>query len=133
MRRPGPGEKGRTVMTYIYTLADVGRGDVGIAGGKAVGLAGVIQAGLPVPPGFVLGTAAYAEFVDANHLGAGIRELAALPAQASPQDYDGASERIRALFAGGTMPAAIASELGAAYGRLGSGDTAVAVRSSATA
>jgi hypothetical protein len=120
-------------MTYIYNLADVGQGDVGIAGGKAVGLAGVIRAGLPVPPGFVLGTAAYADFVDANHLEAGIRELAGLPPEASPRDYDDASERIRALFAGGTMPAAIASDLGAAYGGLGNGDTAVAVRSSATA
>ena len=53
--------------------------------------------------------------------------------RAAPQDYEEASKRIRALFTGGTMPHAIAAELGAAYGRLGDADTAVAVRSSATA
>jgi phosphoenolpyruvate synthase/pyruvate phosphate dikinase len=36
--------------------------DVALAGGKAVGLGGLIEAGLPVPPGFVLTTAAYSRF-----------------------------------------------------------------------
>ncbi|GAA2136152.1 PEP/pyruvate-binding domain-containing protein [Arthrobacter humicola] len=120
-------------MTYINNLGDVGQGDVAMAGGKGVGLGGLVQAGLPVPPGFVLNTAAYADFVEANRLQAGIRELDSLSPLASPQDYEDASNRIRALFAGGTMPAAIATELGAAYRLIGDGDAAVAVRSSATA
>ncbi|CAI3803683.1 PEP/pyruvate-binding domain-containing protein [Pseudarthrobacter sp. MM222] len=120
-------------MTYIVNFGDVGQSDVDVAGGKGVGLGGLVRAGLPVPPGFVLNTAAYADFVEANHLQAGIRELAELAPQASPEDYENASERIRALFTGATMPAVIAAELGAAYGLLGNGDTAVAVRSSATA
>ncbi|GAA3404584.1 PEP/pyruvate-binding domain-containing protein [Pseudarthrobacter polychromogenes] len=119
-------------MTYIRDLSDVGPGDIAVAGGKAVGLGGLIRAGLPVPPGFVLTTAAYSEFVDANNLAAGIQELAALPPEAEPHAYQDASRRISALFATGTMPAGIAAELGAAYGRLGNG-TPVAVRSSATA
>ena len=120
-------------MTYILNFGDVGPGDAATAGGKGVGLGGLVRAGLPVPSGFVLSTAAYADFVEANHLQAGIHELAALSPTAAPQDYEDASRRIRALFTGGTMPAAIAGELGAAYGRLGNGDAAVAVRSSATA
>ncbi|MET1064576.1 MAG: PEP/pyruvate-binding domain-containing protein, partial [Arthrobacter sp.] len=120
-------------MTYIYNFSDVGPGDVATAGGKGVGLGGLIQAGLPVPPGFVLGTAAYADFVDANRLQGPIRELAALSPHAAPQDYEDASKRIRALFTAGAIPAVVAAELDAAYGRLGNGETAVAVRSSATA
>ncbi|WP_458779358.1 PEP/pyruvate-binding domain-containing protein [Arthrobacter sp. D3-16] len=120
-------------MTYISDLGDVGPGDVAVAGGKAAGLGGVIHAGLPVPPGFVLTTAAYSDFVRENHLAAAIQELATLTPQAAPQDYDAASERIRALFKTGTMPAGIAAELTTAYGRLGGGDAPVAVRSSATA
>lgn len=120
-------------MTYINNFDDVGRGDAAVAGGKGVGLGGLSQGGLPVPPGFVLNTAAYADYVTANHLEAGIHELAVLSQHAAPQDYEDASKRIRALFTGGTMPAAIAAELGAAYGSLGSRDLAVAVRSSATA
>lgn len=84
-----------------------------MAGGKAVGLGGLIQAGLPVPPGFVLTTAAYSRFVT---------------------DYEDASERIRALFESGIIPDGIASKLTKGYGWLdGDRDAPVAVRSSATA
>ncbi|MET3172512.1 UNVERIFIED_ORG: phosphohistidine swiveling domain-containing protein [Arthrobacter sp. UYCu721] len=126
-------------MPYVNSLADVGAADIAMAGGKAVGLGGLLQAGLPVPPGFVLNTAAYSHFVETNHLEARIQELATLSPQAAPQDSADASEQIQTLFTGGTMPAAVAAELGAAYGRLGDVDgdgdsnTAVAVRSSATA
>lgn len=120
-------------MTYISNFGDVGPGDVAVAGGKGIGLGGLVQAGLPVPPGFVLNTAAYADVVAGNHLDAGIREIAELSPKAAPQDYEEASKRLRALFTSGSMPAAIAAELAAAYGRLGDGDAAVAVRSSATA
>ncbi|MBD1591642.1 phosphoenolpyruvate synthase [Arthrobacter sp. S1_S22] len=119
-------------MSYIKDLSDVGPGDIAAVGGKAVGLGGLIRAGLPVPPGFVLTTAAYSHFVEDNNLAAGIQKLAALPPEAEPQAYADASLRISYLFTTGTMPAGIAAELGAAYGRLGSG-TPVAVRSSATA
>ena len=120
-------------MTYINHFDDVGEEDLAAVGGKGVGLGGLLRAGVPVPAGFVLNTAAYAAFVDANHLAEGIQELAALGPQAAMQDYEQASERIRALFTGGSMPAEVAAELGAAYQGLGHGDTAVAVRSSATA
>ena len=120
-------------MTYINGLGDVQRGDIAAAGGKAVGLAGLIQAGLPVPPGFVLMTNAYSRFVSDNKLGDAIHELAGLPSEATPEDYEHASALIRTLFSKGVMPPAIEAELGDAYHRLGGGDTAVSVRSSATA
>ncbi|MFE8886990.1 PEP/pyruvate-binding domain-containing protein [Pseudarthrobacter enclensis] len=120
-------------MTWIYGLADVGRNDLALAGGKAVGLAGLIQAGLPVPPGFVLGTDAYGAFAEANGIDRSIVELAVVAPQAAPGDYAAASGRIRALFTGGEMPEDIAAELAAAYGLLGDGNVPVAVRSSATA
>ncbi|MDQ0676041.1 phosphohistidine swiveling domain-containing protein [Pseudarthrobacter siccitolerans] len=121
-------------MTFVEDLGNVGRDDVGVAGGKAVGLGGLIQAGQPVPPGFVLTTAAYSRFVTDNHLGERVQELATLSPEASPQDYEDASEQIRALFSSGSMPDGIAAELTEGYGRLDGGrDAPVAVRSSATA
>lgn len=108
-------------MTYIYNFADAQAGDVALAGGKGVGLGNLVRAGLPVPPGFVLTTEAYEAFVEANGIQARIEELATLPPEAAPQDYDDASAAIRDLFTGGTMPAAIAYELAAAYERLRDG------------
>lgn len=137
-------------MDYIDDFSEVGRSDVPTAGGKGAGLGELVRAGLPVPPGFLLNTAAYELFVHSNELAERIQEYAALPPSASAQDYEDASARIRGLFAGGMIPEAIAAELRAAYHQLGpapdSGpgpgegaglgigtEPSVAVRSSATA
>ncbi|WP_251045082.1 PEP/pyruvate-binding domain-containing protein [Arthrobacter sp. ISL-5] len=129
-------------MTYIKDFDQVGRGDVGMAGGKGANLGELAQAGFPVPPGFVLTTAAYADFVEANGLAPRILEFATLPPGARGTDYDAAAQRIRELFAGGVMPEEIARELREAYGGLsraeapddgGGAEAPVAVRSSATA
>jgi len=120
-------------MTYVMDLGDVDRSDIAGAGGKAVGLGGLIRAGLPVPPGVVLTTDAYAAFVAENKLGEAIQELASLPPEAAAEDYEHASALIRTLFSKGAMPPRIRAELEATYERLGGGDTAVSVRSSATA
>ncbi|MDP9988432.1 pyruvate,water dikinase [Arthrobacter oryzae] len=120
-------------MKYVNGLGDVQRGDIAEAGGKAVGLGGLIQAGLPVPPGFVLTTDAYSAFVSENNLGQAVGELADLPADAPPEDYEHASALIRTLFSKGVMPSAIEAEVEDAYQRLGGEVTAVSVRSSATA
>ena len=52
----------------VAGLAAFGRHDLEPAGGKAANLGELVRAGLPVPPGFVVTTAAYREFVDANDL-----------------------------------------------------------------
>ena len=51
-------------MTYVVRFADLGRGDIAVAGGKGANLGELTRAGLPVPPGFVLTTAAYRAVVD---------------------------------------------------------------------
>ena len=55
----------------VLTLAD-GRATLPIAGGKGMSLTRMIAAGLPVPPGFHVTTAAYRQFVAANDLQAQI-------------------------------------------------------------
>jgi phosphohistidine swiveling domain-containing protein len=136
-------------MTYIKDLDQLGRSDGDEAGGKGANLGELARAGFPVPPGFVLTTPAYQDFVNANGIAGRILELAALPAAASNDDYEAAARQIRSLFAESTMPEEIGAELRAAYGRLShqtvalgeedsagsNGDYAarVAVRSSATA
>ncbi len=55
---------GDEVMSYVVRFAELGRGDIAVAGGKGANLGELTRAGLPVPPGFVLTTAAYRAFVD---------------------------------------------------------------------
>lgn len=89
--------------------------DVELSGGKGASLASMTQNGLPVPPGFVITSTAFAEAVDAARL------LDCIKAQ----DLDGA----RAVVAGTEPPRDL---IKAAYERLPQG-VSVAVRSSACA
>lgn len=110
-------------MADVRELADFGRDDVADAGGKAANLGELVRAGFPVPPGFVVTTAAYRVALDRAGLTAQVHALAAEGPTAAP--------RIRALFDDVALPAALADDIAAAYAALGS--PAVAVRSSATA
>lgn len=99
-------------------------------GGKGASLARMAAAGLPVPGGFHVTTAAYRRFVDENHLGEKIvAEAERVDDRHTP---DEASARIQALIAEGAMPDEIAAAIRQRYEELGA-DTPVAVRSSATA
>jgi pyruvate,water dikinase len=90
--------------------------DLTTVGGKGASLARLIRAGLPVPGGFHVTTAAYRAFV-----------------QPFRDEIDPADpERIAALFARHEVPAPIAEQIRCAYRALGE-DVPVAVRSSATA
>lgn len=102
-------------------------------GGKGASLARLALAGLPVPPGFCVTTTAYRRFVEENGLQEQIlAAVAAINAEDTAQ-LEETSRRIGALFARGTMPAALVDTLSQAYAQLGTGDLPVAVRSSATA
>jgi pyruvate,water dikinase len=97
-----------------------------LAGGKGASLARLAAAGLPVPDGFLLTTAAYRRVVEAGDLQP--RIVAAL-------DNPDAETIIRGLFTSATIPDDVLSAIYAGYASLGSESpsVAVAVRSSATA
>lgn len=101
-----------------------------LAGGKGASLARMAAAGLPVPPGFHVTTGAYQRYVEENHIG---DKILAVAAQAdAPARHDEVSAQIQSLIEGGTIPDDIAAAIRGHYEALGA-DTAVAVRSSATA
>lgn len=118
------------------SIHDISRENMDDVGGKGANLGELRGSGLPVPPGFVLTTAGYRLFVEANALQDQILSLAA----ASPNggrpanDDDAASIEIGKLFETGEIPVDVAVAICTAYnGVPGEGRTAVAVRSSATA
>lgn len=117
-------------MSWTKRFDEIGAGDVADSGGKGANLGELTRAGLPVPPGFVVTTAAYDAFVAAHGLAAGIAAIAARPADDDPAAFEVAATQIRALFAAGAVPDGVAGAVDAAYADLGG---AVAVRSSATA
>ena len=121
-------------MTYIIPFTELGKNDIPAAGGKGANLGELTNAGLPVPPGFVLTTEAYDTFVQEHRLQQQIIELASKVSAGDPQSGVEASAAIKRLFLTAEMPEAIRVDLLTAYADLtAEGETAVAVRSSATA
>ena len=119
-------------MTYTVCFDEVRKEDVARAGGKGANLGELSRAGLPVPPGFVITTAAYDAFVETG----GLREeIISLASRAKdPAAFETTAERIHTLFARTGIPDDVASGIQAAYATLGGdGEIPVAVRSSATA
>lgn len=97
---------------YTLPLPRVGPREIALVGGKGAGLGALINAGFPVPGGFVVTTAAYRDFLDATGLAG--RPAAEL------------HERIPQV----PVPERVAAAVLAAYAGIGG---PVAVRSSGTA
>jgi pyruvate, water dikinase len=105
-------------------------------GGKGASLVTMTEAGMPVPPGFVVATAAFDAFMDAAGITAEIHELLA---GVDPEDVtavDRVSQRIREDITSRPVPTRIREMTRLAYEALQArldAPAPVAVRSSATA
>jgi pyruvate,water dikinase len=89
-------------------------------------------AGLPVPHGFHVTTAAYRRFVEENGLQEEILAVVSAVEALDPTALQEAARQIGQLFAHAMIPDEIAAAIGLAYAELGGENLAVAVRSSAT-
>ncbi|MFA6416571.1 MAG: PEP/pyruvate-binding domain-containing protein [Patescibacteria group bacterium] len=115
----------------IKPFSKIGKKDAAIAGGKGASLGEMTQAGLKVPPGFVILAEAFDRFLEETDL---TQELEAQLKKVNYKDVnsvDGASSRIRALIAGAKMPTDLAKDISSEFKKLKA--SFVAVRSSATA
>ena len=118
-------------MDMVRWLNDLTRSDLATAGGKGCNLGEMMQAGLPVPQGFVVTTEAYWAFVQENDLLETIRRSTSGVLPEDPSALETASRIIRTAFEAGQVSHSIRQSVVQAYDRLGNGP--VAVRSSATA
>lgn len=118
------------MTAFVLSLADRDA-TLENVGGKGMSLAKMLSAGLPVPGGFHVTTAAYRRFVAENGLQSQIMQALEGTSPADPDALEAASRRICGLFAAGDTPPEVAAAVLAAYAALS--DAAVAVRSSATA
>jgi pyruvate, water dikinase len=120
----------------LLPLSDVGATDRALAGGKGARLGELSQAGVAVPPGFVVSTAAFSHAMADLDPGG---DIAAEVGQLDPADADATrsvTQRIRSLVAQAPLPAELIEQIPRLYSKLGADAAdrvpAVAVRSSAT-
>ena len=109
----------------------ISRHDASVAGGKGASLGEMTQAGIPVPPGFVVLAEAFEQFLRETDLGVEIDSILHKVDHKKIHTVENSSERINALILEAKMPNDIAREIRKNFGVLGA--KFVAVRSSATA
>ncbi|MEE8419054.1 MAG: PEP/pyruvate-binding domain-containing protein, partial [Dehalococcoidales bacterium] len=121
----------RVGQKAIVWFKEVGKDDIPVVGGKGANLGEMTNAGIPVPPGFIVTADTYFAFIEKSGLGTKIKTLLEpLNVHDSKQLQDIAL-KIQELIKGADMPAETAREIEKAYLEMGNGY--VAVRSSATA
>jgi pyruvate, water dikinase len=116
-------------MQAIRWFDEIGLGDTGSVGGKGANLGELTAGGLPVPPGFVITGEAYLDAIDRAGVRRQLTDILRTARGASQEELDGLAAQARALVRSVPVPEALATEVLAAYDRLGDG-TRVAVRSS---
>ena len=119
-------------MNPVAWFKEVGIADRPTVGGKGGSLGELTQAGIAVPPGFVVTTSAFEQFLEALEARAPVRaRVEAL----DPSDLEatvGLSEELRRRVMEEPVPEAVAQAVRAAYAELCPADEPVAIRSSAT-
>jgi pyruvate,water dikinase len=113
--------------------------DIPSVGGKNANLGEMINAKIPVPPGFAISAYSYKKFIEETSISSKIYEIIkeTITNPNDPKQYEIASKKIRELIEATRMPKKIENAIKSAYEelckRLNANDVFVAVRSSATA
>ncbi len=125
----------------VYWFKELSRASLAQAGGKGANLAEMINAGFPVPPGFVVSSYAYFKFIQHNGIENVIRDACGLLDVYDNVALDKAGQIVKNAIMAGEIPADIRSDIIKNYNRLcgvelipsESQEAYVAIRSSATA
>ncbi|MEM0043115.1 MAG: phosphoenolpyruvate synthase [Thermofilaceae archaeon] len=126
-------------QALILWFEELGKEDVPLVGGKCANLGEMINAGIPVPPGFAITAYAYKRFIEETGIAQKIYDILdeTITDPRNPAQYEEASKKIRKLIESTPIPKEIRDAIVEAYRELskkiGVKDAYVAVRSSATA
>jgi pyruvate,water dikinase len=118
-------------MKYTRLFNELSKNDTELAGGKGASLGEMTQAGIPVPPGYVVITTGFDRFLEETDLAQEIQAQLDKVNHREMGTVEEASKTIQALILNIEMPEDIKAEVLAGFKELGA--EFVAVRSSATA
>jgi len=124
-------------MEYVEFFEELKKEDVDIAGGKGANLGELTQAGIPVPPGFVITSATYQKFMDETGITQEIMDILDALDVNNNKELQESALKIKKIIKETEIPDEIRSLIIEAYNalchRIGKENTFVAIRSSATA
>jgi pyruvate,water dikinase len=114
----------------VVWFMEVGKEDLPLVGGKGANLGELTNLEIPVPPGFIVTTQSYFQFLNESGLRTKISEILKKLDPEDSKKLEKSATRIKELITNASMPKQIAVDIKEAYAKLGG---LVAVRSSATA
>ena len=117
-------------IMFTKNFKQLSKSDVSIAGGKGASLGEMTQAGIAVPPGFVVLSGAFEQFVEETGIRADIESVLSKVKHNDANSVEQASEKIQAIILGEGIPKNIAAEIQKEFKKINA--KFVAVRSSAT-
>ncbi|MGD1119388.1 MAG: phosphoenolpyruvate synthase [Dehalococcoidales bacterium] len=115
----------------VVWFNQVNKGDIPLVGGKGANLGEMTNAGIPVPPGFIVTSNAYFDFIEKAKLHDKIWALLSPVDAHDSKLLQETALKVQKLITDAPMPSEIAKEIEKAYREMGEG--LVAVRSSGTA
>ncbi|WP_462316487.1 phosphoenolpyruvate synthase [Methanobrevibacter sp.] len=122
---------------YVKKFEELSKSDIGIAGGKGANLGELTQAGIPVPPGFVVTAQAYKYFMDEAGINDQVMSILDAIDINDTKALQEAAEEIKRIIIESPIPEQLTLFIREYYNelcqRVGEDDTDVAIRSSATA
>lgn len=124
-------------MKHVEFFEELRKEDVDVAGGKGANLGELTRAGIPVPPGFVVTSKTYDQFIKETGIFDEIMDILDALDVNNNKELQAASVKIKSIITETRMPDEIGTLLVEAYNalchRIGKDDVFVAIRSSATA
>jgi pyruvate,water dikinase len=121
----------KTGQKTVVWFNEVTKKDIPLVGGKGANLGEMTNAGIPVPPGFIVTAATYFDFIEKSGLQSKIRALLEPVDIHDSRQLQDTAEKVQVLIKDAQMPPETAKAIEEAYVKMGKG--LVAVRSSATA
>jgi pyruvate,water dikinase len=115
----------------VVWFNEVTKKDIPLVGGKGANLGEMTNAGIPVPPGFIVTASAYFDFIEKANLHDKIKSLLEPVDIQNSKQLQEVALKVQKLITDAQMPQETAKAIEQAYVKMGKG--LVAVRSSATA
>ncbi len=115
---------------FTKRFSQISKLDVAVAGGKGASLGEMMQAGIAVPPGFIILAESFEKFVNESGIRADIESILKKVKHNDTNSVEQASEKIKAIILGEGIPKDITVEIKKEFIKINS--KFVAVRSSAT-
>ena len=124
-------------MNYVEFFKQLSKDDISVAGGKGANLGELTNAGIPVPPGFVITAQTYQKFITETGIVDEINAMLETLDINNTSELQKVAEDIKSLMINTPIPDDIQNVIIESYNKLcmdvGNDDVMVAIRSSATA